>query len=303
MHWGIIYTGTTVHFEGHLNILNQLVVDPEIEVIHIAAPVAGGRYGTVSPTGISVILFLIVQKVSVEFPHNVVFVAEHEKSGRSGMLFPIRADAHGTQLQEEIFILQRLPYMARAGKTHPLAIAADALLVEHSHVHFIQDEHVLGFHGSIPHHGLIFFLGAAVVALTVTAVCAERISVHIHRFIGAFRAGNIDDHNVVAIHLLDKYILGGQDIHAGLIGVIDDIPKLLNESVRVGQIYRVQGFIRPFFHAQQDNAAVGIGEGRVGFPNAFGQTAKGFLRLNAVVLPILLDFGKVNHTAPPSPIR
>ena len=30
---------------------------------------------------------------------------------------------------------------------------------------------------------------------------------------------------------------------------------------------------------------MGIGEGRVGFPNAFGQTAKGFLRLNAVVLP------------------
>ena len=119
------------------------------------------------------------------------------------------------------------------------------------------------------------------------------------KIIGAFRAGNIDDHNVVAIHLLDKYILGGQDIHAGLIGVIDDIPELLNESVRVGQIYRVQGFIRPFFHAQQDNAAVGIGEGRVGFPNAFGQTAKGFLCLNTVVLPILLDFGKVNHGFPP----
>ena len=303
MHRGIIYTSTTVHFEGHLDILNQLVIDAEIEVVHIAAPVAGGRYDTVSPTGISVILLLVIQKVSVEFTHNVILVAEHEKSGRSGMLLPIRANAHGAQLQEKIFILQRLPYMAGAGKTHPLAIAADALLVEHSHVHFIQDEHVLGFHGSIPHHGLIFFLGAAVVALSVTAVCAERIAVHIHWFIGAFRTGNIDDHNVVAIHLLDKYILGGQHIYAGLVGVIDDIPELLDKSVRVGQIYRVQGFIRPFFHSQQDNAAVCIGEGRVGFPNAFGQTAKGFLRLNAVVLPILLDFGKVNHAAPPSPIR
>ena len=214
------------------------------------------------------------------------------------MLFPIRADTDSTQLQEEIFILQGFPHMAGAGEAHPLAIAANALFVEHSHVHFIQDEHVLGFHGSIPHHGLIFFFGATVVALTIAAVGAERIAVHIHRFIGAFRAGNIDDHNVVAIHLLDKYILGGQDIHAGLIGVIDDIPELLNESVRVGQIYRVQGFIRPFFHAQQDNAAVGIGEGRVGFPNAFGQTAKGFLRLNAVVLPIFFKITEVDHTAP-----
>lgn len=37
---------------------------------------------------------------------------------------------------------------------------------------------------------------------------------------------------------------------------------------------------------------MGIGEGRIGFPNALGQPAKGFLGFNAVVLPILLDFGK-----------
>ena len=112
MHICIIHSGTALHFERHFDVLNQLVVDPEIEVIHITAPIARGGNDTVSPTGISVILFLIVQKVSVEFPHNIVFVAEHEKSGRSGMLFPIRADAHGTQLQEEIFILQGFPYMA-----------------------------------------------------------------------------------------------------------------------------------------------------------------------------------------------
>lgn len=225
-----------------------------------AAPVAGGGYDTVSPAGVSVILFLIVQKVSVEFPHNIVFVAEHEKSCRSGMLLPIRADAHGTQLQEKIFILQRLPYMTGAGKAHPLAIATDALLVEHGHIHLIQDEHVLGFHRSIPHHRLILFLGTAVVALTVAAVGAEWIAIHINRLIRALCTGNIDDHNAVTIYLLDEYIFGGQDIHTGLVGVIGDIPEFLDESVRVGQIYRVQGFIRPFFHSQQDNATVGIGK-------------------------------------------
>ena len=270
MHIGIVHSGATLHLKGNLDILNQLVVDPEIEVIHIAAPVAGRRYDTVSPTGISVILFLIVQKVSVEFSHNIVFVAEHEKSGRSGMLLSIRADAHSTQLQEKIFVLQRFPHMAGAGEAHSLAIAADAFSVEHRQVHFIQDEHVLGFHGSIPHHGLIFLLGAAVVALTISAVGAERITVYIDRLVGAFCPGDIDDHDMIAVHLLDKYILGGQDIHAGLIGVIDDVPELLNESVRVGQIYRVQGFIRPFFHSQQDNTAVGIGKGGIGFPNAPG---------------------------------
>ena len=186
-----------------------------------------------------------------------------------------------------------------AGEAHSLAITADAFFVEHRQVHFAQNEHVLRFHGCVPHHGLIFLLGAAIVALTVTAVCAERISVHIHRFIGAFRAGNIDDHDMIAVDFLHKYILGGQHIHAGLVGIVDDVPELLDESVRVWQIYRVQGFICPFFHAQQDNAAVGIGKSGIGFPNALGKPAKDFLGLNTVILPILLDFGKVNHGFPP----
>ena len=193
--------------------------------------------------------------------------------------------------------------MPGAGQAHSLAIAADAFRMKHAQVHLVQHQHILRPHGSVPHHGLIFFLGAAVVALAVAAIGAQRVAVHIDRLIGALGTGHADDHDVRAVHLLHKNIPGRQDIDAGLIGIVDDIPELLNESVWIGQIYRVQGFIRPFFHAQQDNAAVGIGEGRVGFPNAFGQTAKGFLRLNAVVLPILLDFGKVNHAAPPSPIR
>ena len=124
------------------------------------------------------------------------------------MLLSVRADAHSTQLQEEIFILQGFPHMAGSRKAHSLTVAADALLVEHRQVHFAQNEHVLRFHGCVPHHGLIFFLGAAVVALTVTAVCAERIAVHIHRFIGALGTGDIDDHDMVAVDFLNKYILG-----------------------------------------------------------------------------------------------
>ena len=75
---------------------------------------------------------------------------------------------------------------------------------------------------------------------------------------------------MVTIHILNKNIFGRKHIYAGLVGVIDDIPELLDKSVRVGQIYRVQGFIRPFFHSQQDNTAVGIGKGGIGFPNAPG---------------------------------
>ena len=208
MHICIVHSGTALHFEGHFDVLNQLVVDPEIEVIHITAPIARGGNDTICPTGIGIILLLIVQKECVEFPHNIVLVAKHEKSGRGGMLLSVRADAHGTQLQKEIFILQRFPHMAGSRKTHSLTVAADALLVEHRQVHFVQNQHILRLYRCVAHHSLIFLLGAAIVALTVTAVCAERIAVHIHRFIGALGTGDIDDHDMIAIDLLHKYIFG-----------------------------------------------------------------------------------------------
>ena len=179
MDGSIIHSGTALHFERHLDILDQLVIDAEVEVVHIAAPVAGGGDDAVSPADVGIILLLIIQEVGVELPHNVILVTEYEKSSGGGMLLSIRANAHGAQLQKEILVLQCLPHVAGAGKAHPLAVAANALLVEHIHVHFVKDKHVLCLHGGIPHHGLIFFLGAAVVALTVAAVGAERVAVYI----------------------------------------------------------------------------------------------------------------------------
>ena len=42
---------------------------------------------------------------------------------------------------------------------------------------------------------------------------------------------------------------------------------------------------------------MGIGEGGIGFPNALGQPAKGFLGFNAVILPIFFKIAEVDHTA------
>ena len=82
----------------------------------------------------------------------------------------------------------------------------------------------------------------------------------------AFSTGNIDDHDMVSTDLLNEHILGRQDIGAGLVGVIHDIPELLNQTVWIGKIYCVEEFIVQFLHAQQDNTAVGVGKGGVDFP-------------------------------------
>ena len=186
--------------------------------------------------------------------------------------------------------------MPGAGQVHSLAIAADAFRMKHAQVHLVQHQHILRPHGSVPHHSLIFLSGAAVVALAVAAIGAQRVAVHIDRLIGALGTGHADDHDVRAVHLLHKNIPGRQDIDAGLIGIVDDIPELPDEPVRIGQIDRVQGLVRPLLYAQQDDPAIGIGEGRVCLPNALRQAAKRFFCLNAVILPILFQFGKIDHS-------
>jgi len=290
MDGGILHSGTALHLERHLGILDQFLIDPEVEAIHIATPFAGGGDNAVGPAGISVIRFLIVKEVGVEFLCDIAFVAKHEKSGRGGMLLSVGADARSAQIQKKVPAFQNFPRMAGAGEVHPPAAAVDACFVEHIRVHFLEDKYVLSFYGGVPHHGLIRLLGAAAVALPVAAVGAQRIAVHIDRLARALRTGNFDDHDVVAVHLLNEHVLGGQHVCAGLVRVVNDIPDLLDAFLRIRQIHSAEGFVCRFLRAQQDDAAVGVGESGICFLNAFGQAAESLLGLGiASVFFIELD--------------
>ena len=162
----------------------------------------------------------------------------------------------------------------------------------------MQYQHILRSHGGIPHHGLIFLLSTAIVALTVAAISAKRIAVHINRLIGTFGTRYMDNNNVVAVDLLHEYVFRREDVHTGLVGIVDNIPEFFDEPVRIRQIHRVQGLICPFLYAQQNDPAIRIGKRGVRFPNTLWQPAESFFSLNAVVFPILLDFGKVDHLSP-----
>ena len=189
--------------------------------------------------------------------------------------------------------------MAGPRQTHPLAIAANALLVEHMHVHLLQYQHILCFHRGIPHHSLTFLLGAAIVALTVAAISAERIAVHIDRLIRTFGARYSDNNNVVTVDLLHEYVFRRENIHTGLVGIVDNIPEFFDESVRIWQIHRMQRLVCPFLYTQQNDPAVRIGKCGVCLPNTLRQPAKSLLSLDAIVFPILLYLGKVNHVFSP----
>ena len=211
------------------------------------------------------------------------------------MPLSILPDTGSAELLQELLILQRIPHVIRAGKTHPLAIPAHALGVEHVHIHFLQDQHILSLDGGVAVHSVEFFAGAFVIALAVAAVAVERVSLHIYRLIGAIGAGNIDDDNMIPIDRLNGHIPAGQDIYAGLVRVVDKIPKLLDELVGIGQIDGVKSLVLKLLHAEQNDAAQGIGKGGIRLPNAVGKTAQRLFRLDAVVLPVLFQVVQVDH--------
>ena len=93
---------------------------------------------------------------------------------------------------------------------------------------------------------------------------------------------------MVTIHILNKNIFGRKHIYAGLIWVVGNVPEFFYKFVRVRQVDCMKGFVRHFFHTQQNDSTVGICKRRVSLPNALWQTAQRFLRLNTVVLPVLL---------------
>ena len=168
----IVYPNAALHSERHLDILRQFVVYPEIKIIHIAAPISGRGNDSVCPPGIGIVLFLIIQEIRIKLPHNVVLVPEHQKPRRGRVLFSVRANPNSTQFQQEILIFQGFPDVPRTGQAHSLPVASDAFTVENGHIHFVQHQHILSLHGSIPHHSLVFFLGAAVISLAVPAIGA-----------------------------------------------------------------------------------------------------------------------------------
>ena len=75
------------------------------------------------------------------------------------------------------------------------------------------------------------------------------------------------------------HILFGKNIGAHLVRVIDNIPKVFNQLFGIRQVNGVQGFVIVFLNTKQNDTTESVGERGIGFPNALGQAAEGFLGL------------------------
>ena len=186
--------------------------------------------------------------------------------------------------------------MAGAMILHAVPITMEAVVVKHIQTHRFQNYHVLCFRGSIPEHCLHFFSGAAIVTLTIAAIgSCQRIASNVNGLNTSLCSGNGNLNNSVTLYLHNLHVSVGQNVDAGFTGIVDRIPEVPDHSLRIRKVYRMERLICILLHTKQNHAAQCIGKSRIGFPNASGQTAQSFLCFNSVVLPVLLNIGKVEH--------
>ena len=126
--------------------------------------------------------------------------------------------------------------------------------------------HILRFHGSVPHHGIEFLFRTAIITFSAAPIRAERAAVNIYRFVQSPGAGNIDDDDTFPFNLLNEHISGRENIDAGPVRIVCDVPEFSDQPVGIRQIYRPEGFIGQFLHSKQNDAAIRVGKGGISFP-------------------------------------
>ena len=106
---------------------------------------------------------------------------------------------------------------------------------------------------------------------------------------------NPDHDDPVAAAFHDLYILLRKNIRAHPRAVIYNVPEFGDQALGRGK--RDGDKVSPgvLNHSQKENAAEGIGESRIGFPDAVRKAALRFLRFDPVVFPIDFQIGKIQH--------
>ena len=121
---------------------------------------------------------------------------------------------------------------------------------------------------------------------------AKQVIINIDGFFFSFCHGNVEDDNKIAINVICFNILVLQKIDINFLTVIDSIPQLLQQffpvfSVQTG---RIPGTILIFCCAQDNDPAVTVCKGRIGFSQRIGKSAFRLFYFTAVIFFVGIKF-------------
>lgn len=155
--------------------------------------------------------------------------------------------------------------------------------------------------GAAAQHGVELRPGTVVVPVAAAAVgAAGQVAADVDRALVLLRRGHRDGHDIPAVDVENLDVAGGEQVGADHPRVLEQGGKLVHQLPGLQQPLHPQGVVGQLLHPQQDDAAVGVGKGGIGLPDAPGQPAGGQLGLQAVVFPVTADLLEVKHGMSPS---
>ena len=155
--------------------------------------------------------------------------------------------------------------------------------------------------GAAAQHGVELRPGTVVVPVAAAAVgAAGQVAADVDRALVPLRRGHRDGHDIPAVDVENLDVARGEQVGADYPRVLEQGGKLVHQLPGLQQPLHPQGVVGQLLHPQQDDAAVGVGKGGIGLPDAPGQPAGGQLGLQAVVFPVTADLLEVKHGMSPS---
>ena len=224
------------------------------------------------------------------FAHDVIVVAEHEQTAECGMELTIFTAHHcRTNRTQETLVIKISPGTALTCRTETGAIRPHRIRIEIGNSEIVQH---LGIHrlGSlISEHCRNLLPRATIVTFTAPAVGSRKeIVVDMHGTFVAWSTWNMNSHHHAIIRFEHfDFRFDGQ--HGAYLGsVADRIPKILTKVLHLG--WRkpdcFEGTVFTFLDAEQNDAAIGVGEGGIGLPHTARETTFRGFRLNPIILTI-----------------
>ena len=125
--------------------------------------------------------------------------------------------------------------------------------------------------GAAAQHGVELRPGTVVVPVAAAAVgAAGQVAADVDRALVPLRRGHRDGHDIPAVDVENLDVAGGEQVGADHPRVLEQGGKLVHQLPGLQQPLHPQGVVGQLLHPQQDDAAVGVGKGGIGLPDAPG---------------------------------
>ena len=231
-------------------------------------------------------MFAVVEEEVRQNVRDLVEVAEADKPRERGMHVAVAPARRRADLHQETVVGKATPDVSgtQLAEVHP--VSPDRVHIKVSNRQFVKDAVVRRLRTLVTNHALDRLARAMIVALAVSAVGSlEHVRADKDRTNRPLRSRHFDDDHSLAVNIDGIDGLVEQDVRADLVRVVHRVPEIGHDLLRVRQPLNLALAVL-LADAEDDDAAVRVGERAVRRPEVGGHATPCPLELDGVVLAL-----------------